>query len=82
MSTVDRKHRQYHCQATLADGSTNVLYAWADSPARALAIAHATWRDFGVQPIWVVLRYYFRERMGSKPVIEWSLDDQIPDDLL
>jgi hypothetical protein len=35
-----------------------------------------------VQPSRVVLRYYFRERLGSKPVIEWSSDDQVPDDLL
>jgi hypothetical protein len=46
-----------------------------------MALARIAWRNFGVQSSRVVLCYYFRERMGSKTVIEWSAVDHVPVDL-
>jgi hypothetical protein len=43
-------YRQYRCEATMPDGTTAVLFASTDSPAKALAMVRETWLADGLRP--------------------------------
>ena len=67
----DAPRRQYRVQATMPDGTVEVLFASTTSPADALTLAMATWHGDGVRPERIVV-FTGHDRKGARPLVEWK----------
>ena len=64
-------HRQYRCEATMHDGTTAVLFASTDSPAKALAMVRETWLADGVRSIRICVFRGGKTKAIAPAVADW-----------